>query len=171
MEKGQEENLVQRLEYNHYAIDRAYSRLKEALQSEETTDSTTGLINDMEIYAAVGEMLLWVMNASQWHKDYYKNTYKDSDILLGLRHAFNALKHNMNFIEIHKKDGGFIFNDFTFPLEFPPLIIKWGPVERVADGKRPDQEENYKQYLEGKGIIETFDTAISFLNERKKLIT
>lgn len=157
-------NTIQRLKYNHYAIEKAFLRLKSAIKPRGTTDPTTGILNDKEIYAAIGEMLLWVMNANQWYKDNDAG-YKESNVILGLKHAFNALKHNMDFIEEHQKDGGFTFNKFSFPFTIPPITIVWGLTEKVSDGKRLNQERNYKKHLEGRDILDTFQETIEHLNE------
>lgn len=151
---------IKRLKNNHYALQKAYQRLVEALE----------LNHDGEIYAATGEMLLWMMTTNEWHikhqKERYKkirNKSKTGQILFGLQHAYNSMKHNMNFIKIHEKEGGFEF-PIEFPIESPPITVHWTSVDKLSEGYE-DQVENYTRYVEGKEVLETFEQALSFLNE------
>lgn len=154
---------VRRLENNHYALEKSYQRLREAI----------GLNHDREIYAATGEVLLWVMTTDEWHIRHNngysgrKNSDTNGQVLHGLKHAYNCMKHNMDFIKIHKKEGGFTFPIF-FPLSVPPLIVLWMKSEGYLKGERPQQEKNYVKYIEGKEVLTTFDVAISFLSEERK---
>ena len=148
---------LRRLENNHYALKNAYYRLKKAID----------LNHDQEIYSATGEVLLWVMTTNEWHqkhnKGYKKRRNKDDNgqILFGLLHAYNSMKHNMDFIKIHKKEGGFSF-PISFPLEIPPLTVNWMEEGEVLKGKQPDQKKNYEMYIEGKEVLDTFNLAMQF---------
>lgn len=154
-------NPMRRLENNHYALGKAYQRLKKAID----------LNHDEEIYSATGEMLLWVMTTNEWHLKHnkeYRHNRNNSDsgrILFGLLHAYNSMKHNMIFVKIHEKEGGFTL-PISFPLSAPPITVHWISAEKVNEGYE-NQVDNYKKYVEGREILETFEQALSFLNEIK----
>lgn len=159
-----------RLMYNHNSIRASFQKLEKATSSDD--------LDDQDIYTAVGELLLWVVTTDEWYKihglkDYKSKRNKDENgkILFGMKHAFNMLKHNMAFFQIHRKDGGFEF-PITFPMEIEEITINWMPAGDVLNGKYPEQKGNYINYLEGKEVIETFKKVITFLNneyERIKL--
>ncbi|WP_420768767.1 hypothetical protein ACNR9V_03305 [Parageobacillus thermoglucosidasius] len=158
--------LIKRLENNHYALEKAYQRLQRAI----------GSYHDQEIYTATGELLLWVMTTHEWHKKHnkgYLDRLKKSDkgkILLGLLHAYNSMKHNMDFIKIHNKVGGGLTFPITFPAFFPPAIVCWIKAGDVLEGKYPSQKKNYEKFIEGKEVLGTFELAIEFLKEEYKNI-
>ncbi|WP_137744828.1 hypothetical protein [Robertmurraya siralis] len=159
---------IKRLENNHYAANKAFQRLKDAIKS----------IDDQEIYAATGEVLLWVLTTDLWHKKYNmgykrrKNNNKDGQLLFGLLHAYNCMKHNMDFIQIHSKEGGFEF-PFEIPeegFEFLPITVHWMKAGEVLEGDWPEQKTNYERYIEGKEILSTFEIALEFLTTEYKNI-
>lgn len=154
---------LKRLENNHYALEKAYQRLVEAIETRD----------ENEIYASTGETLLWVITTEEWHLKHKPSSYKyarsaneSGQILLGLKHSYNSMKHNMNFIKIHQIEGGFAF-PFEFPLKIPRLTVRWVSAEKVDEGFE-NQINNYKKYVEGKEVLETFHQALSFLNNQKK---
>lgn len=149
---------LRRLENNHYALEKARERLRAALESR----------NNKEIYTATGELLLWVLTTDEWHCKHYKKKYtdrRDNDVkgrtLPGLRHAYNAMKHDMNFITIHQKKGGLTF-PFSFPLSFPPITVRWTSGDDL-NVRSESQAKRYKECLEGNEVSDTFDTVIEFL--------
>lgn len=149
-----------RLSKNRYALKIAYQRLRSAIENN----------NDDEVYAATGELLMWVIATDEWHKehgcdDYVERRDKSEDgvLLKGLLHAYNMMKHNMRFIQIHHKEGGFSF-PITFPFSIPPVTVHWRLAGEVLNGKYDKQKQNYIKHIEGKEIIETFNTALTFLN-------
>ena len=131
---------IKRLENNHYAIDKSYQNLKKAIDNNYEQD----------IYCSIGETLLWVLVTDEWHKDHdnsyviRRNNDKDGVILLGLRHAYNMVKHNMNIMRIHNKQGG-----FTFPLEFPLVIeqitVHWMEAGNKLEGRFRKQKRKLLQ--------------------------
>lgn len=148
-----------RLKYNMHSISSSFKKLENAVSK----------LNDQEIYTAIGELLLWVVTTDDWHRkngeyDYKKRMEKDKNgvILLGMRHAFNSLKHNMSIFQIHDKEGGLEF-PITFPLEISETSVIWMTAGETLNGKYPEQKENYIKYLEGIDIIETFKDALRFL--------
>ena len=93
-----------------------------------------------------------------------RNTDEGGEVLFGMRHAFNMLKHNMDFFQIHKKDGGFRF-PMSFPLVIEKIRVVWMPAGESLTGKYPGQKENYIKYLEREEVLETFSKVITFLNK------
>lgn len=152
---------IKRLENNHYALSKAFERFRVSIDKRE----------EQEIYATIGETLLWLLTTEEWHRKYnkeyikIKNQDENGRIIFGLIHAYNSMKHNMSFITIHEEEGGFEF-PIEFPLEIFPITVHWINTEEVNEG-RPNQLENYKNYIEGREVLKTFNQAISFLNEIK----
>lgn len=153
---------LKRLRNNHYAINNAFQRLKDAVDSNI----------DVDIYVATGEMLLWIMTTSEWHLEHNegyrqrRNKDKKGQLLFGLLHSYNLMKHNMEFITLHQKEGGFSF-PFSFPVVFPPITVHWAKAGDLLVGKFESQKENYVKYIEGKEIIDTFKDVLFFLNQEK----
>jgi len=152
-----------RLMFNHNSIRLSFQKLEKAISSDD--------LDDQEIYTTVGELLLWVVTTDEWHKIHGLRGYKsrrnkdeDGNIIFGMKHAFNMLKHNMAFFQIHRKDGGFEF-PISFPMEIEEITVNWMPAGDILIGKYPDQKENYIKYLEGKEVLETFSKVITFLNK------
>lgn len=57
----------------------------------------------------------------EWHmkhnnKDYKsrRNNDENGQVLLGLRHSYNLMKHNMDFYKIHRQEGASISNIVSF---------------------------------------------------------
>jgi hypothetical protein len=150
-----------RLKFNHYASRTAYKRLEKAIEEA----------NDHEIYAAIGELLLWVMTTHEWHKkhgsaDYLNRAGKDEKgvLLFGLQHAYNSMKHNMRLFVIHNKSG-FNFNNLDFNnLDFNPYAVRWIKSVNLLDEGLPNQQRNYTRYLEDKDVLKTFTDVLLFLN-------
>lgn len=149
---------LKRLENNRYALKKAYERLKNAIKQRD----------EQEIYSALGETLLWFLTTEEWHKKHNrgykkrKESNENGKILFGLKHAYNSMKHNMEFMTIHKRQGGFHF-PMVFPVSFPPITVHWIKAGGVLEGDRKAQKENYEQYIEGKEILSTFEFALEFL--------
>jgi hypothetical protein len=158
-----------RLKYNHYAYTTAFRRLKNAIEKN----------NDHEIYTAIGELLLWVMTTHEWYikyglSDYEERAKQDNNgtLLYGLRHAYNSMKHNMNFFVIHNKKQGFSFDNIDYSnWDFRPIIITWSKaINKLEEGKET-QIVNYKKHIEDQEVLETFEKVLVFLNsEYQKVI-
>lgn len=155
-----------RLKFNQYAYSTAYKRLNRAIEDN----------NDHEIYSAIGEMLLWVMNTHQWHIEHGETDYKDRSLndergvlLYGLAHAYNSMKHNMSFFTIHNKTG-FSFENFSLiELDLRPVVIRWINSKNVLnDARYKKQQENYIKYIEGKEVVDTFESVLLFLNNENQ---
>lgn len=160
-----DKSAVERLENNHYAMDKAYERLKKAIEDG----------HDQKIYAATGELLLWVIAVDEWHMLEKQKSYedkRDSDVdgvvLTGMRFAVNAIKHNMNFIQIHHKTGG-----FTSPVTFPIISFKveviWTEAKNIPLKDRyKKQRKKYINTIEGKEVLPTFNQALNFLRQESQ---
>src|SRR5690625_494902 len=117
-----------RLEHNIYSYETAFERLKSAIREE----------NNNEVYASVGELLLWILTTEEFHFEHNiqyntnKNYNRNALIIYGLRHAYNMVKHNMEFLSLFKKEiyGGFnsgMFNTQRFSsgtIEYRWIIIE-----------------------------------------------
>ncbi|CKE95530.1 Uncharacterised protein [Streptococcus pneumoniae] len=161
--------VVERLQRTEYALKNSHKRLKEAF----------AIMNDEhQMYATLGETLLWIVATNDWHMEFNKENYlyrqkRDTRgiLLFGLRHAYNMVKHNMNFIELHKTEA---VPQFTFPVVEPPVtfcLIKvlWKDICNIPCERRyENQKQNYIKYLQGKEVLETISQAIKFLLEENE---
>lgn len=157
-----------RLKFNMYSYSTAYKRLTKAIEEN----------NDHEIYAAIGELLLWVMTTHEWHKEHGAKEYQSktrSDkrgmLLYGLAHAYNSMKHNMKLVVMHNKEEGFSFEKMDFSnFDFRPFKFCWIKAGNLLEGKYPDQKKNYIEFIEGKEVLKTFQEVLSFLNRENQHI-
>ncbi len=154
--------LRMRLKFNLYACRTAKDRLEKAIENND----------NHEIYTAIGELLLWIMTTNEWFikhglKDYKRRANRDpkGTLILGLAHAYNSMKHNMDFFTIHYKNAGFSFNNIDFAnLDFRPSAVRWIYAGELLKGVFESQRINYIKYIEGKEVLDTFNDALLFLN-------
>lgn len=157
---------IKRLENNEYALNMAYKRLIKSINNTIEKD----------IYVGIGELLLWVMTTDEWHIKHnrgYKNRRNNDEngqLLLGLRHAYNLMKHNMEFYSVHKADKGGIEFPISFPLVIPAPFAEWKVLTEEMKTGNPKQIDNYIEYIESKNVISTFGFAIEFLEKESKAI-
>lgn len=158
---------LNRLENNHYAIGNAIERLSRAIEFNYEQD----------IYTSLGETLLWVLVTDEWHIAHNpgyidrRNVHNDGMILLGLRHAYNMVKHNMNIMQVHQHEGGFSF-PLEFPLEILPISVHWMKAGIKLEGKYKKQKMHYEEHIEGKEVVGTFEDSLEFLREEyQRIIT
>lgn len=154
-----------RLKFNIYSYRMAYKRLESAIEQE----------NNNEVYASVGELLLWVLTTEEWHFEHndqykkYKNSNENGLIIYGLRHAYNMVKHNMQFFEIYQKHNGSEFNSLVFNEGVFNSSTEYRWINGInvidQDESRGKQYENYVTYLQDKEIEDTFKDAITFFNK------
>ena len=152
-----EKNL--RLKLNHVASQSAYQRLITSFREQ----------NDEVFYASTSELLMWIITTHDWHlknsNPYYKHRMEKDEngvIIYGMRHAFNMMKHNMQFMQIHEKTS-----DLVLPFAMgsvPRLIIVWMEAGDVLEGDKPRQKQNYIKHLQGKEIFNTFKKVLTFLD-------
>ncbi|SCG82729.1 hypothetical protein DW1_1156 [Proteiniborus sp. DW1] len=158
---------IKRLENNEYALNMAYKRLKNSITSSQEKD----------IYSAIGELLLWILTTDEWHKEHNDKDYKnrrnndeDGRLLLGLRYAYNLMKHNMEFFHVFEANEGGIEFPFSFPLEIPASFAEWIVLTEDMKTGIPKQINNYIKYLERKNVLTTFDLAIRFLKKESATV-
>lgn len=169
LKEGDKYMAVERLRRTEYALKFAHERLIRAFSVPN---------NENNMYATLGETLLWVIAINDWHMEFNKRDYSYSqkqdtrgDLIFGLRHAYNMVKHNMNFIELHKTEA---VPEFAFPVFEPPVtfcLIKvlWKDIRNIPCERRyENQKQNYIEYLQGKEVLETINQAIDFLLEENE---
>lgn len=148
-----------RIERNIKIINNKKKELWEATQHR----------NFDEVYRTTMELLNWIVNSDDWFlkNDPNYKIFKEKDleidgIFLGMRQAYNSFKHNMSIISVEEKK----YLDFIVP-EYKIEQIAWlssVELDDVMNSKTAYQA--YKDYLEDKSVLETFNKAISFLNGR-----
>jgi hypothetical protein len=149
-----------RLKLNHVASQSAYQRLITSFREQ----------NDEVFYASTSELLMWIITTHDWHLKNGHPKYqhrmendKNGVLIYGMRHAFNMMKHNMQFMQIHEKTS-----DLVLPItigEVPRLIVVWMKAGDILEGDKPRQKQNYIKHLEGKEIFDTFKKVLTFLNK------
>lgn len=156
---------IERLDYNHRSMNKAYEKLRKAIEIND----------DQEIYEATGELLLWIISTDEWHKKWNngyrkrKSRSEEGRYIYGLLHAYNSIKHNMNFIKIHRTNGGFTL-PMTLPVKIEKITFHWIDSKGVLEEGRGDTIKNYKKYIEGKELVPTLDSSIKFLNRERSYI-
>ncbi|MCU9614077.1 hypothetical protein OEV98_10950 [Caldibacillus lycopersici] len=155
-----------RLSYIKYGLKESRKRLKNSVNSGRS----------VPINASLSEILFWIIAMDEWHikNRNLGNSYKKrrkieigGQYVLGLRHAYNSLKHNMTFIKPMRTKNliEFIKNSEIYAEDYTSEIL-WVKVDRMIDEHDTEYNiKNYKKYIEGKGIIQTIDGAINFLNK------
>lgn len=162
-----ENSLNERLIMNQLAMDLAYEKV---LNSLKTKDNTL-------IYIALSECLAWIANTIEWHfvdsKGEFNRKLKEipnGEILLGLRHANNMIKHNFNFIHEHK-----LVHQTTLPQTIPFYAVAvycWIEAGDEFEGKYKNQKLSYDNFVAGKGILGVLKIAIQLLNlENEKVLS
>lgn len=149
-----------RLKLNQVASQSAMARL--------ATAHNEG--NELNFYASSSELLMWIVASHDWHIQNGDSQYTErmsadpkGEIIYGMRHAFNLMKHKMDFMYIHEKT-----TDLVVPFSMgsvDTVIYLWRKAGNELDGDRPKQKENYIKYLEGKEMFSTFRNAMEFLKE------
>lgn len=165
------EESIKRLENTQYAIYKSLERLKEALNHS----------NEKDIYMELGNTLLWFMHADDWidmnePKIYRerRNDNKEGNLLNGLRHAYNLIKHDSKCIKSHETN---VEPSLSFPLEIPEEGIGFGIITFIwaenfeFPGKSKNQRNIYHKEMVGKEIFKAFEITLPFLKkEMQKFI-
>lgn len=165
---------MKRQVYNFKALSISYDDLKESLSKG----------NEFEIFKSISEALLWTISVNDWFYQYYggwKGAYaqnnkgtKEGQVLIGLRHAYNSIKHNMLFDIIHDRTEGFTLS-FTLPFTLGSSVLWIEAGETLpADPNKTNEVCNkakYEQHLERKEVLNTFRIAMDFLLEEKEKIS
>lgn len=159
------EESIKRLENTQYAVYKSLDRLREALNHS----------NEKEIYMELGNALLWFMHVDDWliitePNVYWKRRNKDKDgnLLNGLRHAYNLIKHDSKCVKSHETN---IEPMFSFPLEIPEEGIELGVITFVwaenleFPGDSENQRKIYHNQMVGQDIIRAFEATLPFLEK------
>ncbi|MFF2449382.1 hypothetical protein ACFVSW_20270 [Neobacillus sp. NPDC058068] len=160
-----------RLTYIHHGLKESNNRLKEALNASEP--------NSLPITTSLSEVVFWLSVADEWHfknrntnDSYTKLREKEigGQCLLGLRHAFNSLKHEMSFIKlIRPAEARPLFEGSSFFIEDYSKEIIWLKARGLIDKRKKKDKtnlRNYRKYLEGKNVRKTIEEATRFMHER-----
>ena len=158
-----------RLSIIHTGLHMSFDRLKEADKRNKKSIDFDFKIKDIAI--AIGETLFWLIALEDWlleHSLNYKSNKKErieeKNYLLGLKHAYNATKHDMSYVHLFTfrgkepiaGDGSMIKNDLESD-------IIW--IECPDNPKKINQVNNYRRYIKNQLVISVFEKTIDFLNQ------
>jgi hypothetical protein len=130
-------------------------------------------IKVFDVNASICELLLWVNANDEWqcknnnveYAKYRKKGQPGANSILGLKHAYNASKHEMSYVHL------FTFEKKKSFMGSPTLLIAdptsepvWVNCPDDPDTNRKNQVENYREFLKDRKVIPTFDEAITLLN-------
>ena len=157
-----------RLTFNYHGLISAYGRLELAVEKKD----------DMGIYVSSSELILWAMNIEKWLFDCdeaYRND-KSAKVLKsgvgelkGLKFIFNTLKHDMGFIQTHRKNTDLTIPfDSNFQQEKPNVYWKKILTASPTPKKNINQRKNYEKYLAEKDLLLTVKDAISYISSRRR---
>ncbi|KGR73637.1 hypothetical protein [Ureibacillus manganicus] len=158
-----------RLNYINYGLRKSVKRFNEVMISNER--------NSLSITVASSEVLFWLNTADEWHcknrnhQSSYKNKRKKEtggQYLLGLKHAYNSLKHEMTFMKLIRPTEGkpFLEGSVLYVEDYSSNII-WLNAEGLIDKRKEDKWniKNYKRYIQGKSVVQTIEGATIFLDK------
>ncbi|NJP37928.1 hypothetical protein [Alkalicoccus luteus] len=154
---------LSRLSTNHLAIKISYKRLEEAVENRD----------EEAVFISLSELLLWIITTEEWHKKYNRSVYfkerKEKgciSLMKGIRHAYNAAKHDMELLKFTTTQGGFSF-PMEFPMEFGRVKVIWEKSDVYNKFSYEEQLKGYQKCLEGKEIMATLTEIIEFLNKQR----
>ncbi|MGE7691346.1 hypothetical protein ACQKMI_19310 [Lysinibacillus sp. NPDC097214] len=151
-------------------LRRAYNRLESDINRTKNDEQFNQKVFDVN--ASICELLFWVNANDEWQCKNNETSYlrkkqpkKDgAGELYGLKHAYNASKHNMSYVNLFSFEGT---NDFikgsNLKIKDPSTPAIW--VNCPDDEEHINQVLNYRKYLKGKNVLTTFNKAITFLNK------
>ncbi|HGH7180734.1 hypothetical protein [Bacillus luti] len=151
---------ISRLKKTEQALVQAYERLKICIDNRDEDG----------IYAALGEVLLWINVTHDWHKKnngkyvHRLNINQKKNLILGIRFAYNLVKHNLDFIVLHQEDGGFSF-PMEFSIEIPELKIVWTQASDIPvnNSEFKGQRNHYISHLQGEKVLDTVNEVFDYL--------
>lgn len=112
-----------------------------------------------ELFLAVSSCLHYIMD----YAERIKLNEKDKSLISAFRYANNSLKHCIEVKTIAVPREGLVF-PIHFPLVMPKKRIVWSIVNN-EDTKFENQRIRYKEFLEGKDVIETCKNVIDMLEK------
>lgn len=134
------------------SLEYAYNELQEDLVINTSGGRNTQILDEgkSKVFYRLGNFLHWCNTIIDRCQGVFP--VRNDDLLLALRGANNAMKHDVKIIELRKYErGGFTFPT-SFPFSIPAPSWVWG--ELVAPGglRYEDQEEAYNKKLKGNDI-------------------
>ena len=138
-----------------YAMQKSYEYMKKEID-EITTGSIYSEAEMEKVFYACGTCLHWILDFAER----VKVPNADPKYISAFRFANNTLKHDSNLFEFTEQTGGFSF-PMSFPLEIENKEIRWKTLNN--NGGYESQHENYKEYLEGKIVVDTCKEIIELL--------
>lgn len=162
-----------RLRYIEYGLNESRKRLSNSLVKHMS----------MSINASLSEVIFWINAADEWHfknrneNKVYLNKRKSvsgGQCLLGLKFVYNAVKHDMDFVKtVTSAEVKPLANNSNYFIEDYSSGTKWIKAEGIRNKDFTDrnrqrryveQRKDYRRYLENRDVIETIDSAISFIH-------
>lgn len=127
--------------------------LKDVVQDEDK----------VKAFYRVGNFLQWC-NAII---DRCKKTFpvNQDELLLAVRAANNAIKHNIAIIELRKFDHGGVAFPMSYPLTIPAPLWRWGELAPCGSLQYKDQEDAYNKILKGRDICVSCEEIYKLLSE------
>lgn len=149
-------DLILRMNSNKASIQKSFLSLMESIQKDSKEN----------IYISSSELLYWIINTNDLLNAKFRKRYRDSKtkeikgILLGLRFAFNANKHNMNIFGLNNEK-----------IRELPIInfkeILWADFSSYKPKEDQIKAYNaYITYLQNDVVLGTFGIAKTFLIEQ-----
>ena len=146
-----------------YGVEMSYNEMNDAIKESLDDPFNKELIKAVEY--KVGTHLHWLF-------DYFERVsniiiIEDVNFFLGLKFANNNLKHNKLLKRIVDKKGGFRF-PIRFPMTYESVKFVWDDIDpKVVHRKNKYQYEKYKEYIQGKNVLATFEEAQQRLEKYK----
>lgn len=156
-------NSIKRLENTLYSIEISFKKFEEAFHRSD----------EREIYLELGNLLLWVLTADEWLKKndrtYISRRSSEStgDLLKGLRHAYNLIKHDVQCIQLHEIHEEPLFSfPITGTFEVGLIYFVWAENKEFEGHK--SQKKVYLQEMVGQSLKDVFEKTIPFIEKESK---
>ncbi|MFW6027147.1 MAG: hypothetical protein ACOCRX_12500 [Candidatus Woesearchaeota archaeon] len=136
-------------------LRQSYNRLEKSIIGINNED-----IHD-EIYLSLSETLLWINVLSVICNPKNNEVMKKIKVpyikikkVLGMKHAFNLVKHCIDLVELHNIKEETFFLSSSFPASFKAAT--WKKLKELPEGgNNQDNKTYYEEYLQGRKIIYT----------------
>lgn len=141
-----------------YAMTESFSHMEKEINRILNISQYTEKESN-ELFMAVSSCLHYIMD----YAERIKLNKKDESLMSAFRYANNSLKHCIEVKSIAVTKGGVVF-----PVHFSLVIPKKKVVWSIINDENPkfkNQRINYKEFLEGKDVIETCKNAICMLEK------
>lgn len=129
--------------------------------------------------ASICELLFWVNANDEWqsknnkveYAEYRKKGEPGANSILGLKHAYNASKHEMSYVNLFtfEKKNSFMGSSELLigDLTSDPVWVNCpdNTNNNPKFKKQIDKQiKNYREFIKGRKVLKTFEEAITFLN-------